>query len=60
MERVSKDTKRDPATASSSSFGLASILTQLSQGLDQESHQAADSLGQKNPGFDRMRHSAAP
>lgn len=29
-------------------------------GLDQESHQAADSLGQKNPGFDKMRHSAAP
>lgn len=45
---------------SCSSLGPASILTQLSQGLDQESHQAADSLGQKNPGFDRERHWAAP
>lgn len=59
-KRVSKDTQRDPGTRSCSSLGPASTLTQLSQGLDQESHQAADSLAKNNPSFDRVCHRAAP
>lgn len=47
-KRVSKDTKRDPGRGPCSSLGPVSMLTPRSQGLDQESHQAADSLGQKN------------